>query len=668
MYSRKFAEATDYKIAMTVGLPPNKNNFFFVPSYMKKSLYADQLREEQRAKLGYGCFMPRGPIAAAAAASPSSASVPAGGGGSGSGAGGATALAGGAGGVGVSGASSAPQSSRARGSSTSSRSQTITPTRKLEQLSGDMPESMTQNGDSMYAIVRVEPEVKYTIAPLPTRWVMDMEIKDFEIVGDGLEMRFLAPDGRSQECCQFRTEHPMTHMCGVYYFEIEILLKTKEAVVCIGLSAADTPSTRLPGYDGDSLGYHGDDGRVYNGKQPNNGEQYGPKYGEGDVIGCGYDWKLDKVFFTKNGEFLGHAPDEINADIDLYPTVGMRKRPQVRITANFGQFPFKFDIDGYTAQIKRDALVAVDNFDLNGEEEKISKALVAQYLLHEGFTATAAAFEKDIREEAAARDGTTPPPPRPRPMPSDTRTRSTIRDLILRGHIDQAIILINQHFPRAVDADLEFKIRCQKFIELIRRARVTYRRRQQQSSLDSRSSRPTSRMDVDIDPDNLGDTSTDMDVDMDDSHNTSFSDAEDAELERALENPSAAGPSTRDENGNYIYTYSDAVLYGSKLEQLYSDLTSDEGRERRERLDELFGLLAYPDARHSPNGWLLDERHLTLLADQVSAACLKAKGGGQFAALERLWQQTEVMLQDSQSYGGLGSVINLREDFLPHRC
>lgn len=349
MYSRKYAEATDYKIAMTAGLPPNKNAFFFVPSYMRKSLYADQLREEQRAKFGYGSWAPRGTSginiggdgvsggAANSASAAPNATVTAG-----TTMGGmANAASQGGGGDRSRIISSIPSSTKP--------SSSLTAPRKLEQLSGDMPESVTNNPDRMYAIVRVVPEVKHPVAPLPTRWVLDMELKDYEVVGDGLEVRYLAADGRHQEGCSVRADHPMTHMCGVYYFEIEIVRKTKEAMVCIGLSTADVSATRLPGHDVHSWGYHGDDGRVFPGPQGTTHEQFGPKFGEGDVVGCGFDWKQGKMFFTKNGEFLGHASEEIDATLDLYPTVGLRKRPQVRVRGNFGQFPFKFDIDEYTA-------------------------------------------------------------------------------------------------------------------------------------------------------------------------------------------------------------------------------------------------------------------------------------------------------------------------------
>ena len=61
----------------------------------------------------------------------------------------------------------------------------------------------------------------------------------------------------------------------------------------------------------ESYGYHGDDGRFFAWKNPGPSvggdfdEVFGPKYGPGDVIGCGVDFANRTLFFTKNGEFLG---------------------------------------------------------------------------------------------------------------------------------------------------------------------------------------------------------------------------------------------------------------------------------------------------------------------------------------------------------------------------
>ncbi|KAI5287778.1 Ran-binding protein 9 [Ascosphaera acerosa] len=786
-YSRTFADAPDYKIAMTSGLPPNKNAFFFVPSYMRRTLYGEQLRDEQRCRLGPGSYLSvaaaaqrdgntqaRGQSAAGLASSTSAATAHSGAGSAGrSGTGGGAS---GGAGRGANAASTAPKHPHQHGQplhlitatattpTAIAGSAAATPTsatRPLEQLSGDMPDSVTNNEDSLYAIVRAVAEQPHRVKPLPTRWVLDAataeQLKELEVGGDGLELRYLSPVdvGRAQDGCAVRSDHPIPNLVALYYFEIEILRKTKEAMVALGLSAASASSTRLPGYDGETWAYHGDDGRLYSGRQASAGadRSYGPRFGEGDVIGCGYDWKLQKMFFTKNGEFLGHAPDKIVIDgtRELFPTVGVRKKPQIRLRANFGQYPFRYGIDGYAAvttfqRLTDEALDIVENLPVPADIEGTCRSLVLQYLSHEGFVATTAAFRKDVEDEIAARDGTAPPAEPSGPLNSETRIRAAIRDAILNGRIDSAVQLLRMYYPHAIDADLEFKIRCQKFVELIRRARTdttahaqqhtqshevdrggvmgdgdglavdgagTRARGRQQSlkgkevevdtdnaddnvigdgtfyySLPSDSqetnggsttmngtddvdqdddtaravSRPDSRMDVDQDREAV--VSMDIDDEPDISHVPAFLTGTAGAHAQATAGPSSdTAPLTIVKTvAASRYTFSDAMTYGSNLDKLYLDTTSDEGKGRRAKLDEIFSLLAYPDPRDSPSGYLLDEGLVAALAEQVSAACLRTNGGKEFAALDRLWQQSEVMLHDARKVGGLGSILNLRED------
>lgn len=63
------------------------------------------------------------------------------------------------------------------------------------------------------------------------------------------------------------------------------------------------PLNRLPGWETDSWAYHGDDG--YSFSQTASGKNYGPKFGFGDVIGCGINYRTGTAFFTKNGVHLG---------------------------------------------------------------------------------------------------------------------------------------------------------------------------------------------------------------------------------------------------------------------------------------------------------------------------------------------------------------------------
>lgn len=54
------------------------------------------------------------------------------------------------------------------------------------------------------------------------------------------------------------------------------------------------------------------------------GEQYGPTFSTGDVVGCGWDVRNGLVFFTKNGKHLGTAFKNVYGK--LFPCVGVNSR------------------------------------------------------------------------------------------------------------------------------------------------------------------------------------------------------------------------------------------------------------------------------------------------------------------------------------------------------
>jgi hypothetical protein len=74
----------------------------------------------------------------------------------------------------------------------------------------------------------------------------------------------------------------------------------------VGLGLTNGPLRyleRMPGWDEDTWGYHGDDGDKFHSSGSSDGhiETYGP----GDTVGCGV---IDgRLFFTKNGRYLGAA-------------------------------------------------------------------------------------------------------------------------------------------------------------------------------------------------------------------------------------------------------------------------------------------------------------------------------------------------------------------------
>ncbi len=67
---------------------------------------------------------------------------------------------------------------------------------------------------------------------------------------------------------------------------------------------------------------------------------YGPSFGVGDVIGCGWNIKTSTVWFTKNGEWLGNGFEKVAGR--FYPCIWIGIG-EVQLSVNFGQHPFAYN-------------------------------------------------------------------------------------------------------------------------------------------------------------------------------------------------------------------------------------------------------------------------------------------------------------------------------------
>jgi hypothetical protein len=104
----------------------------------------------------------------------------------------------------------------------------------------------------------------------------------------------------------------------------------------------------MPGWDANSFGYHGDDGKIYHGEACSAIRRYGPLFGAGDVVGCGIDYLAGAIFFTLNGQFMGYAFENLSLESlqqhEYYPTVGLLNT-NWPVQCNFGcEQPFVFDL------------------------------------------------------------------------------------------------------------------------------------------------------------------------------------------------------------------------------------------------------------------------------------------------------------------------------------
>lgn len=144
----------------------------------------------------------------------------------------------------------------------------------------------------------------------------------------------------------------------VSYFEVDIVQAPKEdqqgeitteqeeaeiddPCVAIGMSLHQFDWERsMPGWDIYSYGYHGDDGTAWLAKHKH---QLGHAFGAGDTVGCGIDYTKRRVFYTRNGEFVGYSYELNAAQLkrEWIPTVGLDSNAVVQYN---GQGPFHFDL------------------------------------------------------------------------------------------------------------------------------------------------------------------------------------------------------------------------------------------------------------------------------------------------------------------------------------
>ncbi|KKZ67732.1 hypothetical protein EMCG_06599 [[Emmonsia] crescens] len=533
------------------------------------------------------------------------------------------------------------------------------------------------------------------IMPLPSRWSDQNKNTGLDLLNDGLEVRYLGnPLKLDHEAASCRADHPMPPQCGIYYFEVTILSKPKDGMICVGFTSNKASLERLPGWEQESWAYHGDDGRTFFGETQGQGKVYGPKYSVNDTIGCGVNFSTSTAFFTRNGVCLGNAFRELR-NVKLYPAVGVKKQPTTHLKANFGQFPFIYDIDGMMAKEKLNvqaeiSATSISNLHSSLDETAFIQELVAQFLAHGGYVETARAFAEEVREESRALQNgrETPLKDYQAEEDGDAINRQKIRTAILDGDIDKALKFTNASYANVLrdNPQIYFRLRCRKFIEMMRRCTEPQQQQQPISSKQAaRSSNGaaavsvhdtsddvfTHDMELDeqmndiIDDDNdssdveRDDDDDDDDQDLDDEENGM--DVESAEYNDTTHKTTTKHPPPTTNIANYHDLLHEAILYGQELQ---ADYPGDERREYKRALDDIFSLVAYPDPKSSVHGHLLEPSGRVPVAEELNSAILVSLGKSSSAALEKLYQQTEVLVNEISEDGGAGAFINVRNDFV----
>lgn len=200
------------------------------------------------------------------------------------------------------------------------------------------------------------------------------------------------------------------------------------------------------------------------------GHPFGPTYSEGDVIGCGVNFVRKRVFFTKNGSYIGDKTYPLcQSNEALYAAFGMKSARECGM-ANFGSVGFAFDIDSYihSQQIQYSEEMAC-KIDRSLLDPPVVPLLVLKHLVHMG-------CEQSVRKFYRAAFGVFEADPR---VPFSeaglvkllerSKMRRRFVDMVLKGEIQACLDALAIQYPALLlhNADLDFLLHSRLFVEAV---------------------------------------------------------------------------------------------------------------------------------------------------------------------------------------------------------
>ncbi|CAK7274064.1 hypothetical protein SEPCBS57363_005969 [Sporothrix epigloea] len=317
------------------------------------------------------------------------------------------------------------------------------------------------------------------------------------------------------------------------------------------------------------------------------------------------------------------------------------KKSGEQVRVNFGQLPFAFDIDGLMKNEKniiRQEILATstDKLAPTKSETDLIQQLVLQFLQHDGYVDTARAFAKEIWEEKSALA-----------MHSDepilhTDSLAGIRRAVLEGDIDEAIILTKASYPDvlAKNESVLFRLKCCKLIEMIRKEAELNLVHGSNASNASNVSNASNKLETKDNGTIRANGHSHQGMDVDDVVMVEDNSGSQAQPEgRAL--------------------VDEALRYGQMIQ---IEFRSEYRPLYRNSLNEIFSLLAYANPFKQPEvAHLFDQRHRVRTAEYLNSAILASTGKSSRSALENLYAQTSVLLQDLRQNGGPGCFVTCKD-------
>ncbi|KAF7721719.1 hypothetical protein EC973_004281 [Apophysomyces ossiformis] len=553
---------------------------------------------------------------------------------------------------------------------------------------------------------------------LPTAWNVKDKSRNIEVSKSGLELTYIGPGKCEAHAASVRANFPMRPQCGIFYFEIRVVAKGDDGYIGIGFCGGENDLDRLPGWDHDSWGYHADDGNSFAGS--GTGMRYGPCFSTDDVVGCGVNFADRTAFYTKNGAFLGTAFESLDTSIPLYPVVGLRTSGE-HVVANFGDEPFVFDIVQYVkdqkirfwSEISSPEPQPTERTDTEDNTALTLDQLVLSYLIHHGYTNTARSVlrnservaDKTLEQYSSLSESCTA-------SIKDMQERQTIRSAIIAGNVDAAIELTEKYYPEVFQEKgrgelVLLELRCRKFVEMMREYNEQVQKDIQLAQYRNGNSKGDNQsIDMEVDDGNTQGSSQSQDATQStpvpvpgrrmsyaaitatlsppnhSGHSHLTTNEENGQAKRprlCLRRSSSSSSSTSNSNGNAHKSNGHealnveplweeeeeekdrsgmlmkrAMAYGQQLQEMYKD---DTDPKVRNKLVEIFALLAYPDPSSSPVSHLMDVFERDAIATNLNAAILACQKRPEIPVLERIYCQAIVANKELACQGYAKSAL-----------
>ncbi|XP_032226144.2 ran-binding protein 9 [Nematostella vectensis] len=495
-----------------------------------------------------------------------------------------------------------------------------------------MAGSSTETSSQLDQISLLYPKVDETETPLPRSWSPKDKFTFIGLSQNNLRVHYKGVGKTHKDAASVRATYHIPAACGLYYFEVRIVSKGRDGYMGVGLSAQGVNMNRLPGWEKNSYGYHGDDGHSF--CSSGTGKPYGPTFTTGDVIGCGLNLIDNTCFYTKNGVNLGIAFRDLPPN--LYPTVGLQTPGEV-VDANFGQLPFVYNIEEEMKEISMFTRNTIEKYpvcDKEGIWQTTLQKIVSTYLVHHGYCATAEAFDKSTGQSC------------PEDLAS-IKNRQRIQKLVLAGRIGEAIDMTQTLYPGLLERNpnLLFLLKCRKFVEMVgghdsevRPSAHSPRASPNVSPTHSYGAGSVSSVGMSSNGmvsngvDNGVAEDEDAPMEMEDGDESTSSSSVingDAPTDEVTLSPRRNSPDTCSPRqhccGNRA-TLEKILTFGRYLQTMSLQLKQEHGRNEanKKALEEAFSLLAYSDPWSSPVGYLLDPVQREHICASLNSAILES--------------------------------------------